>query len=110
MKEGLLHLSALHHSYRHLLCHDRQAVDGGSPVLHECEEIVKEAFSGWVHVELVQLPSQVIEISKGKLFFIISSYIDFDMSQTYAYSYSVHLCRICSVFVSHLQCICVECI
>ena len=58
-----LHQSDLHLSDLHLLCHDWQAVDGGSPVLHESEEIVEEAFSGWIHVELVQLPSKVIEIS-----------------------------------------------
>ena len=43
---------------RHLLCHDWEPVDGGAPVLHECEEIVEEAFSGGIHVELVQLPSR----------------------------------------------------
>ena len=47
-------------SDRHLFCHDRESVDGGAPVLHECEEIVEEAFSGRIHVELVQLPGQVI--------------------------------------------------
>ena len=42
---------------------DWEPVDGGAPVLHECEEIVEEAFSSWIHVELVQLQSQVVQIS-----------------------------------------------
>ena len=45
-------------SDRHLLRHDWESVDGCAPVLHECEEIVEEAFSGRIHVELVQLPGQ----------------------------------------------------
>ena len=45
-------------SDRHLLRHDWESVDGCAPVLHECEEIVEEAFSGRIHVELVQLPSR----------------------------------------------------
>ena len=50
----------------HLFCHDWEAVDGGAPVLHECEEIVKETFSGGVHVELVQLQGKLLEASNGK--------------------------------------------
>ena len=50
----------------HLLCHDWEAVDGGAPVLHECEEIVKETFSGGVHVELIQLRGKLLETSNGK--------------------------------------------
>ena len=50
----------------HLFCHDWEAVDGGAPVLHECEEIVKETFSGGVHVELVQLGGKLLETSNGK--------------------------------------------
>ena len=53
----------LHLADDHLLCHDWESVDGGAPVLHECEEIVEEAFSSWIHVELVQLQSQVVQIS-----------------------------------------------
>ena len=60
MKEDL-HLFDLH-----LLCHDWEAVDGGAPVLHECEEIVKETFSGGVHVELIQLRRKLLETSNGK--------------------------------------------
>ena len=60
MKEDL-HLFDLH-----LLCHDWEAVDGGAPVLHECEEIVKKTFSGGVHVELVQLGGKLLETSNGK--------------------------------------------
>ena len=50
----------------HLFCHDWEAVDGGAPVLHECEEIVKETFSGGVHVELIQLRGKLLETSNGK--------------------------------------------
>ena len=53
-------------SDRHLLRHDWESVDGCAPVLHECEEIVKETFSGGVHVELIQLGGKLLETSNGK--------------------------------------------
>ena len=58
-------------SDRHLLRHDWESVDGCAPVLHECEEIVEEAFSGRIHVELVQLQSKFIQISNVHILTLI---------------------------------------
>ena len=52
-------------SDRHLLRHDWESVDRCAPVLHECEEIVEEAFSGRIHVELVQLSSQEKQLKQS---------------------------------------------